>query len=81
VTSEAAPLPLAFYEEILPPVPGSWPPGRAGYLLFSAAYRQQAKEAGRQGWPVSELPGEHLHMLVRPAEVAAAIVALAGLPD
>jgi hypothetical protein len=81
VTSEAAPLPLAFYEEILPPVPGSWPPGRAGYLLFSAAYRQQAKEAGRQGWPVSKLPGEHLHMLVRPAEVAAAIVALAGLPD
>lgn len=78
VTSEESPLPLAFFEEILAPAPQSWPPRRAGYLLFSEAYRRQAQEAGKLGWPVREMPGEHLHMLVRPAEVAAAIVSAAG---
>jgi hypothetical protein len=73
VTREARPLPLAFFEETLPPVPGGWPPNRGGYLLFSAGYRDQARAAGQSGWPVTELPGEHLHMLVDPAAVAAAI--------
>lgn len=85
VTSEAGPAPLAFFEEELPPVAAGWPPRRAGYLLFSDAYRQQAQEAGALGWPVIELPGQHLHMLVDPAGVAAAIMDLAsqagGLPD
>jgi hypothetical protein len=35
-------------------------------------------EAARLGWPVRDLPGGHLHMLARPAEVAAAITALAA---
>jgi hypothetical protein len=78
VTSEARPLPLAFFEETLPPAPGGWPTRRAGYLLFSAGYRDQARAAERLGWPVTELPGEHLHMLVSPAAVAAAIADLAG---
>lgn len=78
VTAEAAALPLAFYEEILPPVPAGWPPGRAGYLLFSPGYRPVADQAAGLGWPVTEVPGEHLHMLVSPAEVADAIAALAG---
>ncbi len=77
VLAEAGPLPLAFCEEELPPAPGGWPPGRAGYLMFSAAYQDQAAAARRYGWPVSTLPGEHLHMLVRPADVAAAITRLA----
>jgi hypothetical protein len=75
---EAGPLPLAFFEERLPVLPGGWPPSPAAYLVFSEPYRRQAAEAGRAGWPVRELPGGHLHMLVGPAEVAAAIMDLAG---
>jgi Alpha/beta hydrolase family len=73
---EADPLPLAFFEERLPQLPGGWPRGRAAYLVFSAPYRREAAEAARAGWPVLELPGGHLHMAVRPAEVAAAIMDL-----
>ncbi len=78
VTAEAEALPLAFYEETLPPVSAGWPPARAGYLLFSPGYRPAADRAAALGWPVTEVPGEHLHMLVSPAEVADAIAALAG---
>jgi hypothetical protein len=78
VASEARPLPLAFFEEDLPPVPGSWWPCHPGYLRFSEPYREQADQAARRGWPVRELPGEHLHMLVDPAGVATAITALAA---
>jgi hypothetical protein len=31
-----------------------------------------------RGWPVRELPGDHLHMLVRAADVATAIIGLAA---
>lgn len=80
VTSEESALPVAYFEEVIPPAPHGWPPRRAGYLLFSEQYRPQAQEAERLGWPVIHTPGEHLHMLVRPAEVAAAIVTLADVP-
>jgi hypothetical protein len=75
---EADPLPLAFFEERLPALPGGWPRSQAAYLVFSEPYRREAAEAARAGWPVCELPGGHLHMVVRPAEVAAAIMDLAG---
>lgn len=77
MTGEARPLPLAFYAETPPPLPEGWPPSRAGYLVFSEPYQEQAAEAARLGWPVRELPGGHLHMVDSPAEVAAAIIALA----
>lgn len=77
VTSEAAPMPLGFFEETLPGLPDGWPPCRAAYLVFSGAYRREAAAAARAGWPVRELPGGHLHMLVSPGEVAAAITGLA----
>jgi hypothetical protein len=81
VNAEAAPLPLAFYEEILPPIPASWPARHRGYLQFSEGYAETARQARVLGWPVRELPGEHLHMLVDPVGVAAAITGLAlGLP-
>jgi Alpha/beta hydrolase family len=78
LTAEAQPLPLAFYEETLPPLPEGWPPRRAAYLVFSEPYKEQTAEAARLGWPVLELPGGHLHMVVSPAEVASAITALAA---
>jgi hypothetical protein len=78
VTGEAAPLPLEFFEETLPTLPGGWPPCRAAYLVFSEPYRREAAAAAGAGWPVRELPGGHLHMLISPAEAAAAITGLAA---
>jgi hypothetical protein len=78
VTGEAAALPLAYFEEALPVLPGGWPPCHAAYLAFSEPYRREAGAATHAGWPVRELHGEHLHMLIRPAEVAAAITSLAA---
>ncbi|MGH3398680.1 MAG: hypothetical protein ACRDPO_28735 [Streptosporangiaceae bacterium] len=34
----------------------------------------EAEAASQRGWPVEGLPGSHLHMLVDPAAVAAALV-------
>src|SRR5437660_788565 len=45
-----------------------------GYPRFSPAYRQAADEARERGWPVTEIPGEHLHQIVAPAAVAATLV-------
>jgi hypothetical protein len=76
VLASARPLPLAFFEETLPPTPQDRRPHRAGYLLFSDGYRPEADEARQRGWPVTELAGSHLHPLASPAQVAAAIAGL-----
>jgi hypothetical protein len=77
VSGEAAPLPLAFFEEALPPVPEDWQACRPAFLRFSEGYQEPARQAAARGWPVRELPGDHLHMLVAPAAVADAITGLA----
>jgi hypothetical protein len=69
-------LPPAFWDERVP-VPVSWPPPRVGYLQLSPAYEAEAAGAADGGWPVRMLPGEHLDLATRPAEVAAEILALA----
>jgi hypothetical protein len=76
VLADAGPLPLAFFEEHLPSGPAGRPLRDASYLLFSPGYQDAADEARQRGWPVTELPGSHLHLLVSPAEVAAAITGL-----
>lgn len=76
VLAEAPALPLEFFEEVLPPAPASWPECHAAYLRFSEGYQHLADEAAARGWPVRQLPGDHLHMLVQPAAVAAAIADL-----
>jgi hypothetical protein len=76
VEADAGPLPLGFFEESVPS--GRQPPGGAGYLLFSADYQPAAAQARLRGWPVTELPGSHLHPLVSPAEVAGALTELAA---
>jgi hypothetical protein len=78
VAREAHAMPLAFFEEVLPQIPGSWRSCHPAYLRFSEGYQEPAREAASRGWPVRELPGEHLHMLVRPADVATAIIGLAA---
>ncbi|MFL6128151.1 MAG: hypothetical protein ACJ73E_03695 [Mycobacteriales bacterium] len=77
IAAEAPRLPRAFYAEPVP-VPASWPPARVAYLQLSPAYDADAAEAAARGWPVRTLPGRHLDLVSRPAEVAAAITALAG---
>jgi hypothetical protein len=77
VNVEAAALPLAFFEELLPAIPPSWRTRQRAYLRFSEGYAETARQAGALGWPVRELPGEHLHMLVDPAGVATALNLLA----
>ena len=77
VLMDARPLPLAFFEDELPPAPADEPAPRAAYLLLSESYRDTAREASRAGWPVAELHGSHLHALDQPAEVAAALIRLA----
>jgi hypothetical protein len=77
VCGEARSLPLKFFAEELPVLPHGWPPCQAAYLAFSEPYRREAEVAARAGWPVRDLPGGHLHMLVSPAEVATSITGLA----
>ena len=77
VQADARPLPLSFFEETLPAVTGQ-AIASAGYLLFSEGYQQEAGQAGERGWPVTQLPGTHLHPLAAPADVAAAITGLAA---
>ena len=78
VAAEAPALPLAFYTEPLPPVPDAWAGCRCGFLQFSVGYQEQAAAARDRGWPVRALAGEHLHMLIDPDAVAAALVSLAA---
>jgi len=77
VTEEQPRLPLAYYEASVP-VPAGWDDRPCAYLLFGPAYEDAAAEAGRRGWVVQRLPGEHLHQLVDPDGVAQVLAALAG---
>jgi hypothetical protein len=78
VSSEAGPLPLSFFAETLPPVPVGWRARRCAFLRFSEGYREPAGQAAARGWPVRDLPGGHLHMLIAPAAVAEAITSLSS---
>ena len=60
----------------MPVVPG-WTRHPCGYLLFGPPYDAAAEEARGRGWPVIELPGQHLHIVVDPAAVARALLEMA----
>jgi len=75
VSAEAPRLPIGYFEEQIP-VPPGWDTMPCGYLRFSDAYAAEADEAGRRGWAVEHLPGEHLHQLVDPDAVAGRILAM-----
>jgi hypothetical protein len=75
VTGEQPRLPLAYYQEQVP-APAGWDDHSCGYLLFSPAYQDQARQARQRGWPVQSLPGEHLHQIVDPDGVAHALLDL-----
>ncbi|WP_214109491.1 alpha/beta hydrolase [Acrocarpospora catenulata] len=73
VIAEQPRLPLAYYTQNIP-VPAKWDHVRGAYLWFSEPYARAAKEADERGWPVARIPGDHLHQLVAPADIAAWLV-------
>lgn len=75
-TSEMPPLPLHYFEEAFP-VPAQWEARPCAYLQFSDNYQAHADEARGRGYTVDRVPGRHLHMLVQPDEVGAALLRLA----
>jgi len=77
VESEQRRLPIGYFDGVVPS-PTEWQQLPAAYLAFGESYAEERDEAQRRGWPVETLTGEHLHMLVDPPGVAAAVVRLAN---
>ena len=77
IVAELPEVPLSFFEASVP-LPEGWSSATSGaFVLLSEPYRSDATEAASRGWPVFELPGAHLDIVVRPAEIADALVHLA----
>jgi hypothetical protein len=66
-------LPVDYFEE---PAPDDHLAAPGAYLQLSGAYDDEARLAGRQGWPVVRLPLNHLAILTQPQAVAGAIESL-----
>jgi Alpha/beta hydrolase family len=77
VVAEVRPQPRHFWTEDLPAIPG-WPDAPCGYLELSPHYAAASARAREQGWRYHHLRGGHFEMLVRPADVADAVLELAG---
>jgi alpha/beta hydrolase family protein len=77
VVAEVRPQPREFWTEDLPAVPG-WPDAPCGYLELSPHYTAASSRARERGWRYRHLRGGHFEMLVRPSDVAAAMLELAG---
>lgn len=75
VEREQSRLPLSYFTETVA-VPLGWAERPGAYLAFGDTYAAERAAAIARGWPVATLPGEHLHMLVDPVEVAGAITDL-----
>ena len=75
VEAEQPRLPLSYFTSRLT-VPPGWADRPNAYLAFGQTYADEIAFSRARGWPVTVLPGRHLHQLVDPAEVAAAITGL-----
>ncbi|MGW0485733.1 alpha/beta fold hydrolase [Nonomuraea sp. NPDC003214] len=75
VEAEQPRLPLAFYTDPVP-VPAGWDAVRCSCLWYGPPYDTVADDARRRGWPVLHAPGLHLHQLVDPEGVTAALLKL-----
>lgn len=69
VSAEQPRLPLAYFEQRVP-VPPGWDGVPCAFLWYGPPYDTVAEEAARRGWPVTRLPGLHLHQLIDPESVA-----------
>jgi pimeloyl-ACP methyl ester carboxylesterase len=72
VVADQPRLPVDYYEQHVP-VPPGWPSVPGAYLQFTDAYDPDAAVARAFGWPVEVLRGEHLHQVVDPDAVTAAL--------
>ncbi|QWZ06955.1 hypothetical protein KRR39_15725 [Nocardioides panacis] len=77
VEGEQRRLPLSYFAAEVPS-PAGWERLPAAYLGFGDTYAEERAEAVARGWPTRTLPGGHLHQLVDPAGVAAAVLRLLG---
>lgn len=75
VAAEQPRLPLDYYTQAIP-VPAGWDEVRCSFLWFGPPYDAAAEEAARRGWPVTRLPGMHLHQIVDPDGVTDALLKL-----
>ena len=80
VEAEQQRLPLGYFQQSLP-VPAGWDERPAAYLAFGDTYAAELQDASNRGWPITVLPGEHLHQLINPGQVAEAISAVLTLLD
>lgn len=70
--SELPRLPLSYFEEPAPDIPGP-APSYCGYLQLSEAYAAGADQAEREGWRVTRRDTHHLALLTEPQELSAAL--------
>ena len=74
VEAEQARLPLSYFDATVPTP--RWADLACAYLAFGATYDAEVARARAARWPVEVLDGRHLHQLVDPDAVAAAILRL-----
>jgi len=72
VVAEQHRLPLEYFTATID-APAGWTQRPAAYLAFGDTYQAERDQAAHWGWPIRTLPGEHLHPLVAPSRVAAAL--------
>lgn len=75
VEHEQQRLPLTYFAASLP-VPQGWDDQPGAYLAFGNTYAGDRTEAAARGWKTRTLPGEHLHMLISPEQVAVEVQTL-----
>jgi hypothetical protein len=76
IEAEQPRLPLEYFRQSIDAPPG-WDDRPTVYLAFGETYAAERLDAEGRGWPTQVLAGDHLHMLVNPAQVAAALLNLA----
>lgn len=69
-------LPLAYFETRVA-VPPGWTSRPCAYLAFGDTYADEVARSRSLGWPVEVLEGRHLHQVVDPEAVVAAVLRLA----
>jgi pimeloyl-ACP methyl ester carboxylesterase len=77
VEAEQPRLPLSYFTSRVA-VPAGWAERPSAYLAFGDTYADEIAFAHTHGWPVTGIPGRHLHQLLAPREVAATITDLAA---
>lgn len=69
-------LPLSYFQDQLV-IPDGWDEGLpTAYLAFGDTYSRERDSAQQRNWPVTTLPGEHLHLVNDPTQVAETLIDL-----